>query len=68
MQDTTTSPDMCTLARFSESPADVTDAMAMNYSREPLDVERKADLSLVTQTDRAIEAATRERWIGRTAV
>ena len=61
MQDSTTRPDTETLARFAEGLADITDAMAMEYFRKPLDVERKADLSPVTQADRAIEAAMRER-------
>lgn len=61
MHSSTTSPDTEMLARFAGELADVTDSMAMTYFRTPLDVERKADLSPVTQADRAIEAKMRER-------
>lgn len=61
MHSSTMSPDREKLARFADTLADVTDAMAMTYFRKPLDVERKADLSPVTQADRAIEALMRER-------
>ncbi len=49
------------LARFAEGLADETDAMAMAYFRKPLDVERKADQSPVTEADRGIEAKMRDR-------
>lgn len=49
------------LAQFAGELADVTDAMAMTYFRKPLDVETKEDLSPVTQADRAIETAMRDR-------
>lgn len=61
MQIPTTLLDPKMLAQFANGLADVTDAMAMSYFRKPLDVERKADLSPVTQADRAIETAMRER-------
>ncbi len=53
--------DSAMLARFADGLANMTDAMAMTYFRKPLDVERKPDLSPVTEADRAIEAAMRER-------
>ena len=65
MQSSTTPPETEMLARFADGLADVTDAMAMTYFRKPLDVEQKADLSPVTQADRAIEAAMRERIVQR---
>jgi histidinol phosphatase-like enzyme (inositol monophosphatase family) len=65
MQDTTTRPDADTLVRFAEGLADITDAMAMEYFRKPLDVEQKVDLSPVTQADRMIEAAMRDRITDR---
>lgn len=61
MQSSTTSTETEMLAQFADGLADVTDAMAMTWFRKPLDVERKADLSPVTQADRAIEAAMRDR-------
>lgn len=60
MQSSTTPPETEMLARFADGLANVADAMAMTYFRKPLDVEQKADLSPVTQADRAIEAAMRE--------
>jgi histidinol phosphatase-like enzyme (inositol monophosphatase family) len=53
------------LAHFAGTLADETDAMAMAYFRKPMDVEHKADLSPVTQADRAIEATMRERITGQ---
>ncbi|MCZ0813494.1 MAG: histidinol-phosphatase [Pseudomonadota bacterium] len=61
MHSSTTSPDTEKLARFADDLADVTDAMAKTYFRKPLGVERKADLSPVTQADLEIEATMRER-------
>jgi len=61
MQSSTTSRETQILAQFADRLADVTDAMAMSYFRKPLHVERKVDLSPVTQADRAIEAAMREQ-------
>ncbi|WP_111734592.1 histidinol-phosphatase [Roseovarius amoyensis] len=61
MQSPTTSDDIAMLARFADEMADATDAMAMSYFRKPLNVEHKADQSPVTQADRAIETAMRER-------
>ena len=61
MQDSTTRPNTDTLVQFAESLADVTDSMAMDYFRKPLDVEQKDDLSPVTQADRMIETVMRER-------
>lgn len=61
MQNATTAPETEKLARFADGLADMTDAMAMSFFRKPLEVECKADLSPVTQADRAIEAAMRER-------
>lgn len=61
MQNSTMSGETEMLAQFADGLADVTDAMAMSYFRKPLNVERKADHSPVTQADRAIEAAMRER-------
>ncbi|WP_297735667.1 histidinol-phosphatase [uncultured Maricaulis sp.] len=65
MQSSTPSCEANMLANFAGALADVTDAMAMSYFRKPLDVERKADLSPVTQADREIEATMRERIAGR---
>ncbi|MBK0327931.1 histidinol-phosphatase [Rhodobacteraceae bacterium F11138] len=65
MQSSTTPCETEVLAQFADDLADVTDAMAMSYFRKPLDVEHKADLSPVTQADRAIEAAMREQINGR---
>ena len=61
MQNSSTRLDTDTLVQFAESLADVTDAMAMDYFRKPLDVEQKDDLSPVTQADRMIETVMRER-------
>lgn len=61
MQTSTTLTETDMLAQFADGLADVTDAMAMSWFRKPLDVERKADLSPVTQADRAIEAVMRDR-------
>ena len=60
MQSSITTPETEMLARFAEGVADVADAMAMTYFRKPLDVEKKSDLSPVTQADRAIEATMRD--------
>lgn len=61
MQSSSIPPEMERLARFAEGLADETDAMAMAYFRKPLDVERKADQSPVTEADRGIEAKMRDR-------
>jgi histidinol phosphatase-like enzyme (inositol monophosphatase family) len=65
MQGSTTSSGTDILTDFADALADVTDAMAMQYFRKPLDVEHKADLSPVTRADREIEAAMRERIADR---
>lgn len=49
------------LALFAETLANTTDAMAMSYFRNPLDIEMKADESPVTVADRAIETAMRSQ-------
>jgi histidinol phosphatase-like enzyme (inositol monophosphatase family) len=61
MQSSAKPLDTHNLAHFAGMLADETDAMAMTYFRKPMDVEHKADLSPVTQADRAIEATMRER-------
>ncbi|EAQ02148.1 Inositol monophosphatase family protein [Pseudooceanicola batsensis HTCC2597] len=61
MQSPTTFRETEILAQFAGDLAEVTDAMAMSYFRKSLEVEHKADASPVTQADRAIEAAMRER-------
>lgn len=61
MQSSAVSIETEMLARFADGLADVTDAMAMTFFREPLGVERKADQSPVTQADRAIETTMREK-------
>lgn len=65
MQSPVGSHEIEMLAQFADELADVTDAMAMTYFRKPLDVETKDDLSPVTQADRAIETAMRERIMQR---
>jgi len=47
------------LTAFASRLADLAQAMSLKYFRQPLDVERKADLSPVTEADRAIETAMR---------
>jgi len=61
MQDNMTDLHTSELTQFADSLADVADALAMQWFRKPLDVERKEDLSPVTQADRAIEAEMRKR-------
>jgi histidinol phosphatase-like enzyme (inositol monophosphatase family) len=63
MQSSAKPLDAQKLAHFAGALADETNVMAMTYFRKPMDVEHKADLSPVTQTDRAIEATMRERII-----
>lgn len=53
--------DLDRLMQFADALADETDAMAKRYFRQPLDIEAKADDSPVTQADRAIETAMRQR-------
>ncbi|MFW2541783.1 histidinol-phosphatase [Primorskyibacter sp. 2E107] len=61
MHTTTPSPETEALLQFATRLADVTDAMALSYFRKPLDVQAKADLSPVTQADRAIETEMRRQ-------
>lgn len=49
------------LAQFADTLANATDAMAMIDFRKPLAIEARADDSPVTQADRVIEAAMRQR-------
>jgi inositol-phosphate phosphatase/L-galactose 1-phosphate phosphatase/histidinol-phosphatase len=59
MMTTLSEPEM--LAQFADRLANTTDAMAMSYFRNPLDIESKADDSPVTQADRAIEEEMRRQ-------
>ncbi|WP_373049658.1 histidinol-phosphatase [Thalassovita aquimarina] len=61
MQRVKDTPDTETLTAFACGLADLAAPISLAYFRTPLDVERKADLSPVTQADRAVEAAMRQR-------
>ena len=61
MQRSKETPDAEALVAFACGLADLAAPLSLDYFRTPLDVERKADLSPVTQADRAVEAAMRRR-------
>ncbi|MQC18585.1 MAG: histidinol-phosphatase [Chloroflexi bacterium] len=58
-------PDLRELLSFALDLADEADALAMSYYRGDLGTAAKADGSLVTRADRAVEALLRERLSAR---
>ncbi|MEO6797712.1 MAG: inositol monophosphatase family protein [Candidatus Dormibacter sp.] len=53
------------LLRFAMELADAADAIAMQFFRRDLQIDRKPDRTFVTQADRAIETTIRERVAAR---
>lgn len=65
MQTTTTRHDLDDLEAFANELADLAIAPSLEFFRQPLDIERKADASPVTIADRQIETMMRDAITAR---